>query len=54
MTPSYILQVVGEGGVAHQPVADYSGKQESADYSSKQNSIKWVGRFSSTLSIGTS
>ena len=38
MTPSYIRWVVREGGVACQPVADYSGKQESADYSSKQNS----------------
>ena len=40
MTPSYILQVVGEGGVVHQPATDYSGKQESVDYSSKQNSGK--------------
>ena len=38
MTPSYILQVVGEGGVAHRPWADNSDKQESVDYSSKQNS----------------
>ena len=38
MTSSYILQVVGEGGAACWPSADYSGKQESADNSSKQNS----------------
>ena len=30
MTTSYILRVVGERGAAHQPLANYSGKQESA------------------------
>ena len=40
MTLSYILRVVGEGGVAQRPSADYSWKKESADYSSMQNSGK--------------
>ena len=30
MTPPYISHVVGEGGAASQPSADYSDKQESA------------------------
>ena len=37
MTPSYILQVVGEGGAARRLSAEHSGEQESEDYS-KQNS----------------
>ena len=41
MSSSYILRVVGEGGAARRPAADYSGKQESTDYSS--NRIEEVG-----------
>ena len=51
--PHTLSGVVLEGGVAHQPVADYSGKQESDKDSRKQNGGK-RGHLSPTLSISTS
>ena len=53
MTPTYILQVVKEGGEARWPVDNCNGKQESDDDSSKQNGGK-RSRLSPTLSISTS